>query len=460
MHDQNLSEQNQEYSKFYAFKIAFVAAVGGFLFGYDLGLIGAANPFLQEQFNLNDLQLGFATGSAVLGCIFGPFLGGWLCDVLGRKKTMIIAALLLALSAIMTAIPKDMLTFNTFRFVGGLGIGLCSIASPMYIAEVAPKHKRGAMGLMYQLAIVVGHIVAPFCAWLIVLAIPDETLSWRWMFASETVFVLIFVAFVFTLPPSPRWLAEKGRHKEALDILEKVESQEYAIKEMEVIKDSLKHESSSITELFKPGIRYALFIGILLAFFNNWTGWSVMGGYIPILFEKSGLDDRAVAILRFAMTYLFMGLMTLVSLFLMDRVGRRPLWIFASILMAIITAATGFVFHFNQSGLIVLLVIMLCTVPHGIALGGIPWLMMSELFPTKIRAKAVSVTTTFLWITIFTGAQLFPMITGLSEKLIGSVGGAFWLFTLVCILSCLFGWKLLPETKGRTLEEIAASWKK
>ena len=445
----------------YAFKVAFVAAVGGFLFGYDLGLIGAANPYLREQFNLNSVGLGFATGSAVLGCIFGPFLGGWLCDAIGRKKTMIIAALLLVVSAIMTAIPKDIVTFNIFRIVGGLGVGLCSIASPMYIAEISPKHRRGSLGLMYQLAIVTGHIIAPLCCGMLVRYIlPENDQVWRWMFASEAFFVLIFVLFVFSLPPSPRWLAEKNRNKEALEVLTKVEGDDYAREEIKIIEDSIAQESGKFSELFSGGMGYALLIGILLAFFNNWTGWSVMGGYVPILFEKAGLDDRSVAILQFAFAYFFMGLMTVVSLLLMDRVGRRPLWIFASALMAIITAVTGVVFHYDLGGVMVLIVIILCTVPHGVALGGIPWLMMSELFPTKIRSKAVSITTTFLWITIFSGAQLFPMLTGLSEKLIGSVGGAFWLFTVICILSFIFGIKYMPETKGRTLEEIGASWKK
>jgi len=186
----------------------------------------------------------------------------------------------------------------------------------------------------------------------------------------------------------------------------------------------------------------------------------VIGGYIPMLFEMSGLEDRARAILQFAVTYGFMGLMTLVSLVLMDRVGRRPLWLFASLLMAAITAVAGLVFHFQVTGPAVLIVIILCTVPHGIALGGIPWLMMSELFPTRLRAKAVSVTTTFLWLAIFSGAYLFPALTSASVRLVGSVGGAFWLFTGVCLLAFLFGLMMMPETKGRTLEEIASSWRK
>ena len=461
----------------FVYRIAFVAAIGGFLFGFDLGMIGAANIYLRDQFHLSDAQFGLATASAGIGCILGPFVGAWLCDAVGRKRTMIAAAVLLALSAIATAAPEMLAgssvrsivtVFNIFRAVGGLGVGLCSIASPMYIAEVAPPKKRGRLGLMYQLAIVCGHIVAPLIGYLVVISLPhcDGVAEiawqqpWRWMFASETVCVLVFVSFVFSLPSSPRWLAEKGRHDEALEVLTRVGGPAYARREIEEIRSSLEQETGGWGELLTPGMRHALLIGLLLAFFNNWTGWSVIGAYIPDLFELSGLEDRAAAIGRFALTYGAMGLMTVVSLVLMDRVGRRPLWMFASLLMAAITCATGFVFHLQLTGGIVLVVIMLCTVPHGIALGGIPWLMMSELFPTRVRAKAVSITTTFLWVAIFTGAYLFPALKTASTALVGSVGGAFWLFTAICILSFLFGWRMMPETKGRTLEEIAESWKK
>ena len=216
--------------------IAFVAAIGGFLFGFDLGMIGAANIYLRDQFHLDDAQLGLATASAGLGCIFGPFLGGWLCDAIGRKRTMIVAAFLLAVSAVLTAVPDflpgmpdsaTLTVFNIFRAVGGLGVGLCSIASPMYIAEVSPPARRGGLGLMYQLAIVVGHIAAPAIGYLIVLLLPHNDGAaavawqqpWRWMFASETVCVLLFVIFVFRLPRSPRWLAQKGRYDEAFEVL-------------------------------------------------------------------------------------------------------------------------------------------------------------------------------------------------------------------------------------------------
>jgi MFS transporter, SP family, arabinose:H+ symporter len=446
-------------SKLYVFGLAFTAAVGGFLFGYDLSLIGAANVYLRDQFHLSEGMLGFTTGSAALGCMLGPFLGAWLCDAIGRERTMIVAALLLAGGAMMTAMTHSIVMFNVFRIVGGVGVGLCSIASPMYIAEVAPPKMRGSLGIMYQLAIVVGSTAAPLIAYFLVRRLPDNE-SWRWMFGSQMVVVVIFTAFLFFLPHSPRWLARQNRFEDARRVLTEIHGPQLAKQELDEIRASLVQEEGGVRDLFQPGLRTALLIGLLLAFFNNWTGWSAMGGYIPMLFEMAGVQQRHVAILQFSLTYLAMALMTVASMWLIDRVGRRPLWMTASILMALITALTGAVFHFQMRGPVVLLVLILCTVPHGLALGGLPWLMMSEIFPTRIRAQAVAVTTTFLWLVIFTCGQFFPMLMGFSQRHLGSPAGAFWVFTGVCLCAVLFGATLLPETKGRTLEEIAASWRR
>ena len=442
----------------FALTIAFIAAVGGFLFGYDLSLMSSANIFLLKQFHLTDKAFGFITGSAALGCMVGPLLGSWLCDAIGREKTMIAASLLLAAGAIATALAQNMHIMVVFRIIGGVGVGLCSIASPMYIAEVAPPNKRGQMGVMYQLAIVVGSILAPLVAFLCVKAFPIE--PWRWMFGSQMVVILIFVMFLFILPRSPRWLAQKGRYDEALAVLAKVGGDEYAQKELEEIRESLAEESGSIAMLIKPGMRRTLMIGLALAFFNCWTGWSGFSGYIPRLLQMSGLHSSAQAILRLGFAYIFMGVLTIISLGTVDKAGRRPLWLFASALMAVVTAATGLVFHLGMQGPIVLLVISLCAVPHGLALGPLPWLMMSEIFPTRVRAKAVAVTTTFLWTQIYVTAQSAPMLMGWSHRTIGSPAALFWVYTGICLLALLFGWKMLPETKGRTLEEIAGSWQK
>ncbi len=446
-------------STLYAFGVAFVASVGGFLFGYDLAIVGAANLYLREVFELSPAAFGFATGSATLGCIIGPFLGMWMCDLLGRNRTMIAACALLGISALFTALPRDIFTFNIFRIVGGVGVGLCSVASPMYISEVSPPRMRGKLGTMYQLAIVVGSIAAPFVSYIIVNLASRET-CWRWMFASELLPVAVFLVLLLFLPQSPRWLAGRNRTSEALAVLASVDGPDFAREEMVQIQASLEEESGTFSELFAPGMRYAFLIGLLLAFFNNWSGWSVMGGYIPMLIEASGLEDRAQGLLQFAVAYGFMGAVTLFACLVVDRLGRRPLWLAGSAMMCVITAITGAVFHYQLSGGLVLMVIILCTIPHGLALGPLPWLMMSEIFPTRLRARAVSLTTAFLWLTIYSGAQLFPIISDYSEKRIGSIGGTFWLLSAICVFAFLFGLFMLPETKGRTLEEIAASWKK
>lgn len=447
--------------KTYAFLISFVAAIGGFLFGYDLAVIAGANILLRNQFNLSDAAFGFATSSASLGCIVGPFLGAWLCDWIGRKRTLIIASVILAISAIITALAPDINTFNIFRIVGGVGVGLCSIASTMYIAELAPPSLRGRLMLMYQVAVIVGALISGIIAFFLVKSLADDV-SWRWMFASEMVAILIFVAFLFILPLSPRWLAKKHRFDEALSVLTTVAGAENAEVQLREIKESITREEQTapFRELFKPGIRMALLVGVLLAIFNNYTGFSGMSLFLPTLYQKGGFSETSDAIFQFVLTYGFMGLMTIVSMWFIDRFGRRPLWNFSSILMIFATFVTGLVFHYQVTGFLVIVVIFLCTIPHALALGGLPWVMISEIFPTAIRAKAVGLVTTVLWATIFSGGFVFPIFIGYSEKLIGSAGGVFWLFSIICVFSLIFGLKLLPETKGRTLEEIAESWEK
>jgi sugar porter (SP) family MFS transporter len=442
--------------RLYAFLIAFVSAVGGFLFGYDLAIMGGANVYLREQFGLSPAMFGFTTASAGLGCIMGPLFGGWFCDRIGRRTTLIVACLLLGIGSLFTAIPNDVLTFNIFRIVGGLGVGLCSIASPMYTNELAPARWRGGLGFMYQLAIVVGSIMAAAAAWLLAKWLPPEV-SWRWMFGSELIFVAIFAGLLFLVPESPRWLAERGHTAAAQAIFTRIDGPEFAATEMAQVEKSLAAEAGSLRELLTPGLRMALFVGLCLALFNNYTGWSAMSSYLARLFELGGFS-RTDAIFQFLLAYGFMGLMTLVACVLVDRVGRRPLWVVSSVMMIAANTLLGLVFHFNFTGIVVLAAVFLCAIPHSFALGPLPWLMMSEIFPTRVRARAVAITTTFIWLVGFMAGYLFPLLADLSHKLIGSIAGVFWLSGFMSVLALVFGITLLPETKGRTLEEIADSW--
>ena len=221
------SAQYRVSGRFYAFLIAFVSAVGGFLFGYDLAIMGGANLYLLKQFALSPGMFGFTSASAGLGCIVGPFFGGWFCDRIGRRTTLIVACLLLGVGSVFTAIPNDVTTFNIFRVVGGLGVGLCSIASPMYTNELAPARWRGGLGFMYQLAIVVGSVMAAVVAWLLAKWLPPEV-SWRWMFGSELIFVAVFAVLLFLVPESPRWLAERGKIAAAQAIFTRIDGPEFA----------------------------------------------------------------------------------------------------------------------------------------------------------------------------------------------------------------------------------------
>jgi SP family arabinose:H+ symporter-like MFS transporter len=444
----------------YAFLVAFVAAFGGFLFGYDLAVITGAQIFLRDEFGLAPKAYGFATSSALLGCIIGPFVGSWLCDRIGRKRTLIFAGFLFGASAFGTAMPvaieslgiSRIMFFNIFRIVGGVGVGLASLASPMYIAEIAPARYRGRMGLMYQLAITVGSTFALFLAWRLA-----PTQNWQWMFGSEIFPIILFIGFLVAVPYSPRWLAEKGRHEEALAVLTKIDGPVYARAEMDEIEESLKQESGTFAELFQPGIRKALLCAVLLAIFNNLTGWSVIAYYLSDIFNRAGFDPSG-AILR----AMFMNggniILTLVAIYLVDRLGRRPLWNLTALAMAAAMIFAAMAFQWNWTGALIVAVVFVSAIPHAIGLGPLPWLMMSELFPTRIRAKGVAISTTFVWIAGFTGPMFFPILGEISTKKFGSISGVFVLLAGMCLLALLFGWKLLPETKNRTLEDIAQGW--
>jgi SP family arabinose:H+ symporter-like MFS transporter len=442
----------------YAFFIAFVASLGGFLFGYDLVIIAGAQIFIHDQFALTAREFGFATSSALLGCIAGPFLGARISDRFGRKSSLYLAAFLFAVGAVGSALAPNISVFNVFRILGGVGVGLASLASPMYIAEVAPAKSRGRLGLMYQLAVTVGCVMATVVSFLLAKYAPP-TIGWRWMFASVLVPVAIFTVLLIPVPASPRWLAEKKRFPEALDVLTRIGGAEEGAKELEEIKASMQEEVGTVRELLHPGMRMALITGLVLAVLNNWTGWTAISFYLPTLFQQAGFTKASDAIAQSIMINLGTVLLTIVAVWAVDRLGRRVLWIGGSVAMCLCLIVAGALFQFHATGNLVVLAIFLCSVPHAISLGPLPWLMMSELYPTRIRAKAVSITTTVLWVAGFTAPLVFPLMESASEWLLHTVAGVFWVYAVINVFSLLWGWKRLPETRGRTLEEIAGSWK-
>lgn len=442
----------------YAFFIAFVASLGGFLFGYDLVIIAGAQIFIRDQFALTAREFGFATSSALLGCVAGPFLGARISDRFGRKASLFLAAFLFAVGAVGSALAPDIRIFNAFRILGGVGVGLASLASPMYIAEVAPAKSRGRLGLMYQLAVTVGCVMATVVSYVLARYAPP-TIGWRWMFASVLVPVVIFSILLIPVPASPRWLAEKRRFPEALAVLTRIGGEEEGASELEEIKASMQEEVGSVRELLHPGMRMALITGLLLAFLNNWTGWTAISFYLPTLFQQAGFTKASDAIAQSIMVNGGTVLLTIVAVWAVDRLGRRPLWIGGSAAMCLCLIVAGTLFQLHATGGAIVLALFLCSVPHAVGLGPLPWLMMSELYPNRVRAKAVSITTTMVWLAGFSAPLVFPVMESASVRLLHTVAGVFWVYSIINVFSFLWGWKCLPETRGRTLEEIASSWK-
>ena len=446
--------QSERQMTSYAFRIAIVAALGGFLFGYDISIISGALIFLSSEFNLDPYQQGFAVSSAAIGCIAGPLVAVALSDAFGRRRTLVVAALLLGFSAIGTALPRDMLQFNLFRIVGGIGVGLASVVSPMYIAEMAPARLRGRLVSVNQLAIVTGLFIAIVVSYAL-----SFSGSWRWMLASTALPAVCWLGWLAVLPESPRWLAARGREQEALALLAKSEGAAQSEAALREIKESIAEESGGLAELFQPGLRTALLVAVMLAILQQMTGVSILLVYAPTIFKSAGFTAASDAIWQAIPLNVWNIICTAVAFWLVDRLGRRPLLLVGTTGMAVGLIIMGLCFHFRWSGYPVVAVMFLCVGAYVSSLAPLAWLIMSEIFPTRIRGKAMSIAGVALWLSFFIGSQIFPPLVSFFEKKYGSPAGVFWLFAAVCLFAFGFCWRLVPETKGRTLEAIAASWK-
>ncbi len=455
------TKKTDEANLVYVFLISFAAAIGGFLFGYDLNIICGAQQYLKVAFSLNPQAFGFANSSAMLGCLAGPVLGAWLCDRLGRKRTLIAAAVLFGVSAIGTALPRTIVEFNIFRIVGGVGVGLASVASPMYIAEIAPKNLRGRLVTMNQLAIVVGAIIAIITSYFIATYVA-ESIGWRWMFASEVVPIVIFLFFLVQLPETPRWLAQQGRMKEAREVMLHINGRKITELEFGGIEDEIDRENESrrvtLGELLAPGIRKALVLGIALSLMSQWTGWSMVSWYMPTIYRQAGIDNAADAIFWTIIPNVALLLFTIIAIYLIGHVGRRPLYLACSLAMAVTMSLLGMVFIAQCQGWPVVLILSLCAAPHTIGLGTLYWLIISEIFPTRIRAKAMSLCTVCMWLASFLIASIAPTLFEWSTDQFGVPSAVFFLFAGVSVVSFIVLLKILPETKGKTLEEIGRFW--
>jgi SP family arabinose:H+ symporter-like MFS transporter len=444
---------NNQASWIYVTVISMVAAVGGFLFGYDLQIISGAILYLSPHFKMTPEQEAFAMSSALMGCLFGPLVGSYIADSrLGRKWSLMVAAALFLVSAIGTAIPQTLFQFNVFRFIGGVGVGLASIVSPMYIAEISPARIRGALVSINQLMIVVGLFIASLVSWKMAQTLP-ETSGWRWMFASETVPIAILMLGLIFIPRSPRWLVQRGRMEEGEHVLTKIDGRASAVREIAEIRQQLSEEQGTWRELLVPGVRIALLIAVALAFFQQWTGVSPSIFYMPKIFEMIGFTkDNAIKQLVIANAVNIV--MTIVALLVLDRLGRRPVLLIGLIGMCVGMASWGFAFHFGAPGYVILITFMIALCSYLVSLAPLGWLIMSEVFPARLRAKGMAVASVTLWLATFSSVYLLnPFLTRTAERF-GSPGPAFWVFSLICLIAWIFFYRIMPETKGYTLEEI------
>jgi sugar porter (SP) family MFS transporter len=445
----------------YVMLVCMVAALAGLLFGYDTGVISGAIGPLEQRFALSPRGVGWVASCALLGCIFGAASAGTISDRFGRKKLLIISAVLFLVSALGTALPRNLTEFIIFRFIGGLGVGAASLTSPMYIAEISPARIRGRMVSVNQFAIVSGFLVVYFANYFIALGREEAWIvesGWRWMFGSESIPASLLLVFAFFVPESPRWLTKQNRSDEALGILSRVDGAQYAQTELLEIKDAIAYESGSIRQLFQPGMKIVLVIGIVLAILQQVTGINAVLYYAPEIFKNLGSKTQTALLQTVVVGAVNIGF-TIVAIWLVDRLGRRPLMLIGAAGMGVTLLSLGFAFHFNQTGLWVLLFVLAYIGCFAMSLGPVTWVILSEIFPTGIRGRAMAIATVILWISCFVVSQTFPMMDK-NEWLVEKFhhGFSFWVYAAFCVLEALFVWRFVPETKGKTLEEIEKHW--
>lgn len=437
----------------YVYLVSLVAAVGGFLFGYDLSIISGAVLFLSKEFSLTPFQLGLAVGSASLGCMLGPFMAGWISDRVGRKKTLILADLLFGIGAVGTALCSHLGNFVAYRIAGGIGVGMASVVSPMYIAEIAPARIRGRLVSLNQLAIVIGATSSIGVSYFL-----SFRGDWRAMFASMLVPVLLLLLGLFFVPESPRWLMQAGQEREAQGILTRIDGPAHAAAEMREINDALTAESTRLGDLFRPGIRTALLIALVLGILQQWTGVSPITFYAPLIFQKAGFKLASDALLQTIVFNIANFICTVVALMIVDRVGRRPLFLLGATGMALGQLLLGTFFLLNLTGVYIVAAMFLCMGTYALSLAPMTWLIMSEIFPLRLRAKGQSAGALALWIATYTSTQAMAPLMAYFERHWGSTAGMFWMFSAICFSALLFAWRFVPETKGKSLEEIAGFW--
>jgi SP family xylose:H+ symportor-like MFS transporter len=451
----------------YVWGIAVVAALGGLLFGYDWVVIGGARQFFEIYFHLGTAAtVGWANSCALVGCFIGSLIAGTLGNRYGRKPVLLISAVLFAVSSVLTGWAFSFSMFIVWRIVGGVAIGLSSNIAPLYIAEVSPASHRGRLVSLNQFAVVIGILLAQIVNWLIAAPIPEHASSdallatwnvqfgWRWMFTAVAFPAIVFLVASFAIPESPRWLLFRRRNEQALRVLRKIGgSEKYASAESQAVSNALREKEAQEAGwigLLRPGVRTVLLVGIMLAVLQQWSGINILFNYAEEVFRTAGLGANQI-FLDIVVTGAINLIFTLVAMAFVDRLGRRPLLLAGCIGIGLSHLLAGLAYHTGQKGALVLILTLCAIACYAMTLAPLTWVLIAEIFPNRLRSPGVSAAVCALWISSFALTYSFPFI----NRLLGSAG-TFFTYGAICFAGAVFVFFLVPETNGRTLEELEA----
>jgi SP family arabinose:H+ symporter-like MFS transporter len=452
-------------TSWYLISRASVCAMGGLLFGYDWVVIGGAKPFYEGYFGIagNPVLQGWAMSCALVGCLVGAAVSGRLGDRFGRKPLLISSAALFVITSVATGAADSFSLFVVARMMGGVAIGLASNLAPLYIAEISPASSRGKYVSINQLTIVVGILLAQFLNWRIADPVVQQAGSvdflqswncqtgWRMMFWACAVPAALFFAFMWFLPESPRWLARNtSTRPEAKRILARIGGEEHAAAEMAEIEGTLGAGSTNepLGALLRPGLRTILVTGVIIAVFQQWCGINVIFNYAQEVFSSAGYGVSDI-LFNIVITGSVNLIFTFVGMFAVDRLGRKALMLIGAGGLAVLYGLIGAMYYFHQSGVVLLVLVVAAIGSYAMTLAPVTWVILSEIFPNRVRGTAMSVATLALWAACFVLTYTFPLLNVTLQA-----SGTFWLYGLICVAGFAFITKKLPETKGKSLEAI------